>query len=220
MALLVIAIPLILLTVSVEVAAIALNMTGLDIRKARFQALSAVTATGFTTKESEDVVIDGKRRKIIMTLMVVGFVMWASLISLIVNAFSTAYHLIPIIMQIFALFLVFLLILMLARYRPFIKKFRKVVQKYLAHRTTLKEKSVDEVLRLAQDYGIAEINVRKESRSAGKALKDTSLREKDILLLAIERDKQILPAPKASDVIKEGDTLICYGKLENMQEIA
>ncbi|MDI6886556.1 MAG: hypothetical protein QMD22_09525, partial [archaeon] len=40
----------------VRAAAIALMMTGMDEKRARFQALSAFTGTGFTTREAESVV--------------------------------------------------------------------------------------------------------------------------------------------------------------------
>ena len=40
----------------VRAASIALMMTGLEKKKARFQALSAFSGTGFTTKEAEAIV--------------------------------------------------------------------------------------------------------------------------------------------------------------------
>ncbi|MGB3863736.1 MAG: hypothetical protein WA915_16785, partial [Candidatus Aminicenantaceae bacterium] len=49
----------------VRAASIALMMTGLEKHKARFQALSAFSGTGFTTKEAEVVVNHPKRRNII-----------------------------------------------------------------------------------------------------------------------------------------------------------
>jgi Trk-type K+ transport system membrane component len=56
----------------VRAAAIALMLTDLDIRKAKFQALSAFSGTGFTTKESEAVVNHPMRRKIITGLIILG----------------------------------------------------------------------------------------------------------------------------------------------------
>ena len=52
----------------VRIAAIMLKMTGLDEKKARFQALSAFTGTGFTTKDSELITQHDKRRKIVMVV--------------------------------------------------------------------------------------------------------------------------------------------------------
>ena len=66
---------LIFITISfliVRVGAVALELTGLDRHRAIFQALSAFSGTGFTTKEAELVVTHPQRRKIISTLMVLG----------------------------------------------------------------------------------------------------------------------------------------------------
>jgi len=42
----------------------ALGATGMQRIKARFQALSSITGTGFTTRESESIVNHPKRRQI------------------------------------------------------------------------------------------------------------------------------------------------------------
>lgn len=56
----------------VRVATVALVLTGLSQPLARFQARSAFTGAGFTTTESEQVVRHPVRRKVIMTLMLLG----------------------------------------------------------------------------------------------------------------------------------------------------
>ena len=58
--------------VVVRVATVALTLTGLSKDLAEFQALSAFTRSGFTTKESEEIVNDPVRRRIIMFLMLAG----------------------------------------------------------------------------------------------------------------------------------------------------
>ena len=63
---------ILLLALIMEIAATALKLTGLDIHMARFQALSALTGTGFTTKETELIMKHRQRRGIIMALMVIG----------------------------------------------------------------------------------------------------------------------------------------------------
>ena len=37
------------------------------------------------------------------------------------------------------------------------------------------------------------------------------------MILSIERDEGVIPAPKAQTKIHVGDRLICYGKLENLK---
>ena len=56
----------------VKIAAVALNLTGLDEKRSFFQALSAFSGTGFTTRDSELVVSHDIRRRIIMFLMILG----------------------------------------------------------------------------------------------------------------------------------------------------
>ena len=220
MAFIILAVPLILLLLIVEIASIALHMTGLNMKTARFQALSAFTSTGFTTKESEDVVAHKYRRQIIMTLMIVGFITWASLVSLFINAFLTKHELLPSLLQISGLLLIFVVLLFLARYRPFVKGFRKRISEYIENKTSLKTRTFDEILRLSQDYGIAEITLTKDSPSIGLKIKETNFRDSDIIILAIERAEKVIPAPKATDTLQENDVLICYGKLKKAKESA
>ncbi|QNO15651.1 hypothetical protein HYG86_13130 [Alkalicella caledoniensis] len=52
------------LVFAMEVGAIALKITGMEIGNARFQALSALTGTGFTTKESDVIIKDKMRREL------------------------------------------------------------------------------------------------------------------------------------------------------------
>ena len=56
----------------IRVASVALRFTGLSDDSARFQALSAFTGTGFTTREAETVVNYPVRRRIISILMTIG----------------------------------------------------------------------------------------------------------------------------------------------------
>lgn len=56
----------------VRAGAIALELTGMAPDSARFQALSAFTNTGFTTREAEEIVRVPARRRIITVLIVLG----------------------------------------------------------------------------------------------------------------------------------------------------
>ncbi len=58
--------------VIVRIATVGLSMTGLSRDLAQFQALSAFTGSGFTTRESEDIVNHPIRRRIVMHLMLLG----------------------------------------------------------------------------------------------------------------------------------------------------
>lgn len=60
--------------VVVRIATVGLTMTGVSKDLAQFQALSAFTGAGFTTRESEDIVNHPLRRRITMHLMLLGHV--------------------------------------------------------------------------------------------------------------------------------------------------
>jgi len=65
----------------VRVASVALKLTGLPEEDARFQALSALTGTGFTTMDAELIVNYPIRRKIISWLMILGNLGVVSIVS-------------------------------------------------------------------------------------------------------------------------------------------
>jgi ribosomal protein S6--L-glutamate ligase len=75
-------------------------------------------------------------------------------------------------------------------------------------------------LRLAEGFGIAEVTLNEDCADIGKTLFESSFRQNDILILAIERVSGVMPAPHASDKLLLNDTLICYGKLENVARIS
>src|SRR4030043_62592 len=56
------------------VGAIALEATGMERSRARFQAMSALTGTGFTPREAENIVGHPRRRLIVGWMMFLGSV--------------------------------------------------------------------------------------------------------------------------------------------------
>jgi len=71
---------------SVRAGAVALMITGMEEKKARFQALSAFSGTGFTTREAESVVNHPQRRRIVSGLIILGN---AGIVTVIVTSTSS-----------------------------------------------------------------------------------------------------------------------------------
>ena len=73
--------------------------------------------------------------------------------------------------------------------------------------------------RLTQDkgYGVAEIHIMKNSDIIGKTVQDAGFRERDIVIMSIKRKRTTISNPKATREILLGDTLLCFGKLVNME---
>jgi hypothetical protein len=194
-------------------ASIALMMTGLDKNKARFQALSAFSGTGFTTKEAESIVNHPQRRKIVRWLMMGGN---AGLVTVIVAATSSmvtsqGYQL-P--MNFLILIIGILLIYKLAKLRGFTRKWEHFMEKKLIKSPAFEESAVEDLLHFLKGYGLVKKIILEESPLSGKSLADAKLNEKGILVLGIERDKVWIPTPKASEIINNGDDLVVYGPLK------
>ena len=70
-----------------EVFTVLFRFTGLPAEKARFQVVSLLTGSGFTTRESELVVSTRKRRKLARITMLFGYVFNITIVSAFVNVF-------------------------------------------------------------------------------------------------------------------------------------
>lgn len=207
----------------VKGGSIALRLTGLEESRANFQAISAVTGTGFTTRESELVVADPRRRRIVSFLMIFGNVVIVMLISLLVGSFAAVartvekwyleYGIAVLVLAVGGLLLYLVL-----RSRGLTRRWNRWVNEKLTSRLKLRERPVAEVLSLAEGYGVAEIRVEAASPCAGKTLAEADLRAAGLLVLAIRRGEEALPSPSAGERIRPGDRLVCYGEVARMHD--
>jgi len=204
----------------VKIASVALKMTGLDEKKAYFQALSAFTGTGFTTKDSELVIQNDVRRKIIIFLMILGNAGLVTVITTLIISFERSRsNILPLLVNVGIVLLLIFILFKLLTHRGVTKFLNDKIETRLEKRPPFAKRPVEEILRIAKDYGIAEVTVKNSCLDLGKTLSESSFREKDILVLAIERKDQVIPAPKATDRILLDDTVICYGRLSNIVDI-
>jgi hypothetical protein len=201
----------------VKIASVALRMTGMDEKTAYFQALSAFTGTGFTTKDSESVLQNSIRRKIIIFLMILGNVGFITVMITLVVSFQES-DVLPFAMNIGAILAIVFILYKLLTHKGIAKFLNDKIESGLEKSQTLQKKPVEEILRLAKNYGIAEVNIKSDCKDLGRQLSESSFRENDILVLAIERNNTVIPTPKALDRIMLDDTLICYGKLSNIEQ--
>jgi len=200
----------------VRVGAIALEMTGMERARARFQALSAFSGTGFTTREAELVVTHPRRRKIVTYLMILGNAGIVSVIATFVlslrqtGTFRPSLNLVIIAASLFILYRI-------ASHQTFAKKLAQKIREILREKLHFQKVHVEELLHQSDGYGIASILVGRRSKVAGLTLSESGFKEKDLMILSVERDEEMISVPKAQTKIRVGDRLICYGKLENLK---
>ncbi len=199
-------------------AAVALMMTGMEKKKARFQALSAFSGTGFTTKEAEFVVNHPQRRKIVTWLIIFGN---AGIVTVIVTATSSmatsrGYQLpINIVILAVGIFLIY----KIATYKKFTRYWEKFIENKLIKSPVFEEATTEDLLHFLEGYGLVKKIVGAKSGLIDKTLAKSHLREKGAVVLGIEREKSWIPVPKANEVIKRGDRLVVYGPLNALRDI-
>lgn len=202
----------------VRAASIALMMTGLEKKKARFQALSAFSGTGFTTKESESIVNHPRRRQIIRYLMITGN---AGIVTVIVTATtslatSQGYQLpINALVLIVGVFIIY----KIATYKKFTRKWESFIEKRLIKSPAFEEASTEDLLHFLEGYGLVKKIIGKKSPLIGNPLAEGYLREKGVIVLGIERGKNWIPIPEAGEVIKDEDHIIVYGPLNVLRDL-
>jgi hypothetical protein len=202
----------------VRAAAIALMMTGMDRKRAVFQALSAFSGTGFTTKEAEFVVNHPIRRRVISWLMILGN---AGIVTVIITATSTIVSSEGYILSIDVLILLvgLYLIYRVATHKGFIRRWESFIEDKLVKSTAFEEGATEDLLHLLEGYGLVRAIITENSPFIGNSLSESGLSEKGLLVLGIERGKNWIPIPKPKETIIAGDRIVVYGPLEVLRAL-
>lgn len=90
---------------------------------------------------------------------------------------------------------------------------------YIADQVGFPDIDVRQRLSLSTGYGVAEITVHAGSNLVGKKLSESGLRELDITVLTLNRGTVVVPNPRPSKVLEDGDRLLCFGALEHMRSM-
>ena len=215
---------LVIMIVAVRIGGIALELTGLPREVASFQALSAFTGTGFTTREAEEVVHHPQRRRIVSIMILMGSAGIITLIAGLVEALESTIRAEDIewwvnvaqfagaAVALYLLYLVFL-------WPRLAVRIDQTIRSQLKPRITLTPAEIEELLHSAEGWGIARVEVPEACQFAGQTLAATRPRDQGILVVAIERDGKLIPSPKGDESIYVGDRLIVYGKLAEMPKL-
>jgi len=89
---------------------------------------------------------------------------------------------------------------------------------YMEEQVLFPEIDLRQRLTLEAGYGVAELPVGEHSELAGKTLAESGLRDRDILVLSIDRNQAVIQNPKGTRVVLAGDNLLCFGKLSALRQ--
>ncbi|MBC8451190.1 MAG: TrkA C-terminal domain-containing protein [Planctomycetes bacterium] len=206
--------------VVVRAGAVALTMTGLSMDMARFQALSAFTGTGFTTKESESIVGHPARRSIIQVLMLLGNAGLFSALAALIVSFSQSGG--ESLLLRFGLMIAGLLGLLLLSKIGFLNRMLNfVLQKIFERLPLLNIRDYEALLRVDKGYAISHVTVDPGTWLAGKTLRECALSAEGVLVLSIDRSTgSVLGTPGPKTTLKQGDQLLLYGQEEDLADLA
>lgn len=201
----------------VRVATAILEATGMSEQAARFQARSAFTSSGFTTRESESVVEHPVRRKVIMWLMLLGNAgIVAAAGSLIIGfhgAGSDGW-------RVLELAIILLAFVVVTRSRRLDRRMTNGIARVLNRFTNLPRRDADSLIHLADGYSVSELAVQEGDWVAGRTLAETGLRDEGVVVLGVLRDDgRYLGVPNGDTPIRVDDTLIVYGASTAVDEL-
>lgn len=206
--------------VLIEVFTILYRINGINVDISRFQVVSLLTGTGFTTNESESMLITKNRRKLTRRIMFFSYIFNISIVSTFVSIFSltanTSKEDIPICIGL-TLFIIIFLILF---YKTNIRK--SVIDKIVINLVNKIKTKKENFVFIYDTFGnkvIAEIELTKLKRSMkNKTIEEIQLSQKyHISLLVIKRKEQIISEIKPTTMLEEGDTVIVFGRVRDIK---
>jgi hypothetical protein len=202
----------------VRAGAIALVFTGMEESKARFQALSAFTRTGFTTREAETVMRDPRRRRIVTWLIIIGN---AGLVTVIVTATSSLTSTTGSWLWINAAILAvgIYLIYLIVKRTPLLEIWQRFVEKRVKPSPFMEESAPEDLLHFGKGYGLLRIPITQDSPLVGRSLAKANTPGKAFWIVGIERGKTWFSLPTSKATIKEEDKLVVYGELAYLKEV-
>lgn len=205
-----------------RVAAVALRHTGLARQTARFQARSAFSGAGFTTDESEQVVNHPVRRRIVLTLMLLGNAGIVTAVSSLILAFVASGDGGGLDLTYKILLLVGGLVVLwaLASSRWVDHLLSRLVDRALRRFTRLDVQDYEGLLHLAGDYRILEMPVEPDSWMEDRPLSELRPADEGVLVLGIlTSGGEWIGTPAGDTRPAAGDTLVVYGRTQAIREL-
>lgn len=198
----------------IEIAVALMRSTGLKYEVARFQVISMLTSTGFTTKESELILDHPIRRRLGMFLILFGLFSFAVIISSISSILNselrtTYFAIIPVVLAIV------LYVLRLPQIEP---KLKKRFNSTMEQKFEITDRPINEVLLRSEEDTLLDIPIGPDSGIVDHTFSDLWGNDKDINLLFIARGTEVVRKECMKTKFIAGDILYVYGsksKIEN-----
>ncbi len=197
------------------------RFTGLPAEKARFQVISLLTGTGFTTRESEIILSSRRRRRLARITMLFGYVFNLTIVSAFINLFfsmkrvQAEHQLSALLIPLGAVALIFVCMRVPKIHAWGDDLFVRVADRVFDRKETFNAVMMVDNIR---SESIAQVTLRHiPEEYQGISLAQTQLRaETGILVMLVER-KGDKPVPaRAETVFEVGDRLTVFGDYQTI----
>lgn len=206
---------LMIFLIIIDIFAILFRLTGMSIEKARFQVVSLLTSTGYTTKESELISQHPTRRKIASALMITSYVSTLTFISFLVNMLSKS---LINIKSISALF-IFAICMIVFFKSSLLDKIESLIA-FLIENSAMWKKSRRKYMNFItknKGYSICEVYLSENCDLIGTSIMESGLTNIEVKVLSVDQGHELISFPKPSYVFQENDKLTVYGNTENIK---
>lgn len=197
----------------IEISATLFTLSGLNKDVARFQTISMLTNTGFTTDEAKLIIDHPIRRRISSFLILFGAFSLAVIISILSTYLSDDIHSLHI-GTVIAIAIVLYFILKIKFVNGYLKR---KLQTTLKEAYQLEELPAKDVLFLRPDDYLVDIPIYKNSSFVDVAGNSLFHEDTDVFLLLIKRGTEIIR--NNNETIKAGDLLFVYGNKQRIMSM-
>ncbi|MDG4846964.1 hypothetical protein [Peribacillus frigoritolerans] len=204
----------IIIVLVIEISVTLMKLTGLKGTVARFQVISMLTGTGFTTDESKSIIDHPIRRKISMFLILFGAFSLAVIISSISTLLTDDLRLMEL-----SIIIGILLVLTILVKVPFLNnRLSNKMKSEMYNHYELWEHPIEEVLFLEDEDVVMEIDIYEDSEFIDVKALDVISDGADINILFIESGEVKIRKELYEYKIKLGDNLFLYGNKKEIEE--
>jgi len=206
----------------VRVASVALRFTGLADERARFQALSAFTGTGFTSRESEAVVNYPVRRRIVSVLMIVGNMGLVTVFATVAASFVyTGGEMDAVIVQLAWLLSGLGLLWFVMLNKTADRILCTMIGRMLLRTTLLGQRRFQRLLQTGDGYSVCEHPLSPRLLDEHGRLSDALLEAHDLTLLAVRStDGKVRVAGEARGPHDPDDSVLLFGRDTGHEAVA
>ncbi|MCK1996067.1 TrkA C-terminal domain-containing protein [Psychrobacillus psychrodurans] len=204
-----------IILIVIEINTILFTFTGLKKNIARFQVISMLTGTGFTTGESELIIDHPIRRRLGAFLILFGAFSLAVIISAISSILSDEFFTMKI-GYVAGTLVLFLFVLKVGKVK---NKLTVLFEHELERNFDLQDMTIKDVFLTEENDYLVEVPLHSSSTMIGGKLIEKLNSEEDINVLSIKRGEIVIRKERLNTELQAGDFILMFGDKEVIRRI-